>query len=372
MTTRRGLGRGLGALIPPAAPPSAVPEPDPADDPWARSTVDPDGPYGDVPETRSTVAIPPARDAEDNLSGSRLEDVNRFALRSGDSVHVGAMLQSETSATASLTPHDDSIGAYFAEVPIGDIRPNPRQPRADFDEDALVELAESVLMVGVLQPVVVRQTSAGTYELVMGERRWRAAKRAGLDTIPAIVRATPDGDLLRDALLENLHRADLNPLEEAAAYQQLLDDFDVTHDELAAQVGRSRPHISNTLRLLRLCPQVQRKVAAGILSAGHARALVSVTDPDRQDRLATQVIAQGLTVRALEELVGDTAAGTARTRRPRQGSPWRSPEMDELAGTLSERFETRCRVEQGSRSGKITIEFADGPDLQRIVGLLQG
>jgi ParB family chromosome partitioning protein len=349
----------------PAAPPATA-EPDP--DPWASSESD--IPTGDVPDAASQLIIPPARSTGDNGLAGRLGEGGEGPTTSPSGSIDEDSGRAPDSATAEADA--DPLGVFFADVPVAGIRPNPRQPRSDFDDDALEELAQSITLVGVLQPVVVRQTASGWYELVMGERRWRAARRAGLEAIPAVVRSTPDADLLRNALLENLHRADLNALEEAAAYQQLLDDFGATHEELAARVGRSRPHISNTLRLLRLSPQVQRKVAAGILSAGHARALVSVTDPERQDRLATQAVAQGLSVRALEELVGDAAAGASRTPRPRKGSARRSPELDELAGTLSERFETRCRVEQGSRSGKITIEFADAPDLQRIVGLLQG
>ena len=205
-------------------------------------------------------------------------------------------------------------GAYFQELPISAVTPNPRQPRQVFDEDALDELVASIQEVGLLQPVVVREVSPGRFELVMGERRWRASQRAGLTEIPAIVRATTDDDLLRDALMENLHREQLNPLEEAAAYQQLLDDFGATHEELARRIGRSRPHISNTLRLLNLSPGVQRRVAAGVLTAGHARALLSVDDADAQDHLAHRIVAEGLSVRAVEEIV---TMGV----RPRQGAP---------------------------------------------------
>ena len=194
-------------------------------------------------------------------------------------------------------------GAHFAELAVSAITPNPRQPRQVFDEDAMSELVHSIEEVGLLQPVVVRAKPDGGYELVMGERRWRATQQAGLDTIPAIVRETDDDDLLRDALLENLHRSQLNPLEEAAAYGQLLEDFACTHDELAQRIGRSRPQISNTLRLLNLSPPVQRRVAAGVLSAGHARALLAVEDPEIQDRLAARVIAEGISVRGLEEIV---------------------------------------------------------------------
>jgi ParB family chromosome partitioning protein len=264
--------------------------------------------------------------------------------------------------------------------------PNPRQPRQVFDEDALAELAQSIREVGLLQPVVVRpveragddpqqaEQSAGEgprsprYELVMGERRWRAAQLAGLDTIPAIVRTTGDDEMLRDALLENLHRSQLNPLEEAAAYQQLLDDFGCTQDELATRIGRSRPQISNTLRLLRLPPSVSRKVAAGVLSAGHARALLTLDDAEAQERLAARIVAEGLSVRAVEELVAVDGHSTP-ARRRRAPRPV-APHADELADRLSDRLETRVRITLGATRGKITIEFASVDDLERIVAVM--
>jgi ParB family chromosome partitioning protein len=259
-------------------------------------------------------------------------------------------------------------GAYFQELPIAAVTPNPRQPRQVFDEDALDELVASIQEVGLLQPVVVREVGPGRFELVMGERRWRASQRAGLTEIPAIVRATTDDDLLRDALMENLHREQLNPLEEAAAYQQLLDDFGATHEELARRVGRSRPHISNTLRLLNLSPGVQRRVAAGVLTAGHARALLSVDDADAQDHLAHRIVAEGLSVRAVEEIV-TMGVRPAKERRPvtKQSSP---PELNDLADRLSDAFETRVKVELGKRKGKIVVEFGSLEDLERIVSTM--
>jgi ParB family transcriptional regulator, chromosome partitioning protein len=257
-------------------------------------------------------------------------------------------------------------GAYFQELPITAVVPNPRQPRQVFDEDALDELVDSIREVGLLQPVVVREAAPGQYELVMGERRCRAAQRAGLTDIPAIVRATTDDDLLRDALMENLHREQLNPLEEAAAYQQLLDDFGATHEELARKVGRSRPHISNTLRLLNLSPAVQRRVAAGVLSAGHARALLSLEDPDAQDHLAHRIVAEGLSVRAVEEIVTMGDVHPVKARRP-TSRPAASPALDELATRLSDAFDTRVKVELGQRKGKIVVEFGSLEDLERIV-----
>ena len=260
-------------------------------------------------------------------------------------------------------------GAHFAEIPLTQIVPNPRQPRQAFDEDEMSELVHSIQEVGLLQPVVVRPTGLGTYELVMGERRWRATREAGLDTIGAIVRDTGDDELLRDALLENLHRSQLNPLEEASAYKQLLDDFGCTHEELAERIGRSRPQISNTLRLLKLTPTVQRRVAAGVLSAGHARALVAVSNAEIQDRLAQRVVAEGLSVRALEEIVTVQPDGKRRPAR-RSGAKLHSPRVAELAGRLSDRFDTRVKVDLGRSKGKITVEFATVEDLERIVELM--
>jgi ParB family chromosome partitioning protein len=267
-------------------------------------------------------------------------------------------------ATEPLRPVD---GASFAELPVDAISTNPRQPRQVFDEDAMAELVDSVRAVGLLQPVVVRRIGEHRYQLVMGERRWRATREAGLNTIPAIVRDTEDDHLLRDALLENLHRAELNPLEEAAAYQQLLDDFGCTHEELAGRLGRSRPQITNTLRLLRLGPTVQRRVAAGVLSAGHARALLAVDSPEEQDRLADRVVAEGLSVRGLEEIVATgTEAPAARAARSRPTAPG----LTDLAARLSDRFDTRVKVALGKSKGKITVEFASLADLERIVALM--
>ena len=266
---------------------------------------------------------------------------------------------------ATLT---EPLGAYFDELPTSVIQPNPKQPRRAFDEDAMAELVQSIQQVGLLQPVVVRPLPADRYELVMGERRWRACQIAGLSRIPAIVRQTADDELLRDALLENLHRAELNPLEEAAAYQQLLDDFGCTHEELAARIGRSRPQISNTLRLLKLPAPVQRRVAAGVLSAGHARALLALDDAAAADALAVRVVAEGISVRGLEELVavGGAQRPVARTATPRP----LPPELVELAEQLSERLETRCTVSTGRRTGKIVVEFASVTDLHRILSTM--
>ena len=311
---RRGLGRGLGSLIPTA---------------------------------------PSQPSVGSSSAGSRVGERAAEAANGSSTVEVGG------STVA---------GAYFAELPIAQVRPNARQPRQVFEEEALAELVHSIQEVGLLQPVVVRRTGDDAFELIMGERRWRACQVAGRDTIPAIVRETDDDDMLRDALLENLHRSQLNPLEEAAAYGQLLEDFGCTHDELAQRIGRSRPQISNTLRLLKLSPAVQRRVAAGVLSAGHARALLSVDDADLQDKLAARVTAEGISVRGLEEIVslGVTDEESKRVVRRKPVAPG----LAELADRLSDRFETRVKVDLGKAKGKITVEFASLDDLRRITEIM--
>ena len=257
-------------------------------------------------------------------------------------------------------------GAHYQEIEVSAITPNPRQPRRSFDEEALDELAESIREVGLLQPVVVRAAGPGRYELIMGERRWRACQRAGLTEIGAIVKQTQDNELLRDALIENLHRQQLDPLEEAAAFQQLLDDFGATHEELARKIGRSRPHISNTLRLLNLPPAVQKRVAAGVLSAGHARALLSLENPEAQERLASRIVAEGLSVRAVEEIVA-VGGDDAPRKRASVGRQPVAPGLLRLADRLSDAFDTRVKVEMGRHKGKIIVEFATPEDLERIV-----
>ncbi len=335
-TRRGGLGRGLGALIP-TAPVTAPSTPAPSSPTDAAAAG--------APVTGAVAQPWPAADA----------------------VAAGPL----AGPTGEMVPVP---GARFAELAVSDIRPNPKQPRQVFDEVALAELAHSLREVGFLQPVVVREVPSGEdagtpYELVMGERRWRAAQQAGLDRIPAIVRETGDDALLRDALLENLHREQLNPLEEGAAYAQLLEEFGATHDELAKRIGRSRSQVTNTIRLLHLPSSVQLKVAAGVLSAGHARALLSLDDVDAQERLAQRIIAEGLSVRAVEELVavGDDGGPKKRSSRP---SRHRAPALDDLAAGLSDQFETRVKVELGRSKGKIIIEFATIDDLERIVATM--
>jgi ParB family chromosome partitioning protein len=273
-----------------------------------------------------------------------------------------------TGADALEPPLAPVPGARFAEIPVDAILPNPKQPRQVFDDTALDELKQSIEAVGFLQPIVVRETASDKFELVMGERRWRAAQMIGREMIPAIVRETRDDAMLRDALLENIHRANLNPLEEAAAYQQLLEEFGATHDELARRIGRSRPQISNTIRLLNLPTAVQRRVAAGVLSAGHARALLSLEDATEQETLATRIVAEGLSVRATEELVqlaGAVDSGKHSAKRRPAPVP---AAMSDLAERLSDRFDTTVKVDIGRSKGKIVIEFASVDDLERIVG----
>ena len=319
---RRGLGRGLGALIPTGPRPDEL--------------------HGDADHREEGVAT--------TAGGHPASGEGR-----PDSGAGPVLLAVE--------------GARFAELPLDSIRPNQWQPREVFDEDAMAELVFSIREVGLLQPVVVRTVGEGAYELVMGERRWRASRQAGLTTIPAIVRDTGDDVMLRDALLENLHRSQLNPLEEAAAYGQLLEDFSCTHEELAQRIGRSRPQISNTLRLLKLSPAVQRRVAAGVLSAGHARALLGVENPDLQDRLAQRVVAEGISVRGLEEIVAVGEVGEVPARREVRRRPV-APGLAELADRLSERLETRVKVDLGKSRGRVSVEFATLEDLRRIVDII--
>lgn len=315
MTERKGgLGRGLASLIPSGPPPGAPVRPNLAGVPDAAA---------------ATVTEAPA------VSGS-------------------------------------VAGAVYREVPIDSIKPNPKQPRQVFDEEALAELEFSINEFGLMQPIVVRALPDDQFELVMGERRWRAAQRAGLETIPAIVRETADDDMLRNALLENIHRVQLNPLEEAAAYQQLLEEFEVTHEELANRIGRSRPAITNMIRLLKLPLPVQRRVAAGVLSAGHARALLGLDDLGAQEELAARIVAEGLSVRATEEIVTLAKSEAPAKPKPAPRKPMQAPGLQEVADRLSNNFDTRVKVELGRRKGRIVVEFASVDDLERIVELMSG
>lgn len=283
---------------------------------------------------------------------------------------LGDLLQRTEPAPSGTQVQPNSVaGARFEELDLELIRPNPKQPRTVFDEDALAELVASIQEVGLLQPIVVRPVEAGRFELVMGERRLRASQQAGLARIPAIVRRTEEADLLRDALLENLHRAQLNPLEEAAAYQQMLNDFGCTQEELAERIKRSRPQISNTIRLLKLPAAVQRRVAAGVLSAGHARALLMLPDTVAMEQVATRIVAEGLSVRATEELVALHEGGPAPTKRSKAS---REPSRiaSRLQTDLSERLDTRVRITEGRSRGRIVIEFAGAEDLARIADMM--
>ncbi|MCS3443069.1 ParB/RepB/Spo0J family partition protein [Microbacterium phyllosphaerae] len=256
-------------------------------------------------------------------------------------------------------------GIHLIQIDPLKIVPNPRQPRTHFNPEDLAELVHSVREFGVLQPVVVRKNTEGEYELIMGERRTRAAREAGLAAIPAVVRETADEDLLRDALLENLHRSELNPLEEASAYQQLLEDFGITQEELATRIGRSRPQISNTIRLLKLPVPVQQRVAAGVLTAGHARAILSLETPEAMQRLADKVVNEDLSVRATELAAKTEPAAPGRTAKPTPGA--RRAYLDEVATNLGDRLNTRVKVSLGARKGQVTIDFASIQDLNRIL-----
>ncbi|MBK6873928.1 MAG: ParB/RepB/Spo0J family partition protein [Kineosporiaceae bacterium] len=358
---RRGLGRGLGALIP-SGPMAKTSGDRPVDDVFFRDKSESGQQPVEAGAATATATLErPAGDLP-SLVTADLEPV----VPAGDG-------ETEPDSDTDLVPVP---GATFAEIPVTSIRPNPRQPRQVFDEEELAELVHSIKEIGVLQPIVVRRVgepddSGALYELVMGERRWRATQQAGLATVPAIVRDTADDDLLRDALLENLHRSQLNPLEEAAAYQQLLDDFGCTHEELATRIGRSRPQISNTIRLLRLPPLVQRRVAAGVLTAGHARALLGLDDMSAMEALAQRIVSEGLSVRAVEEVVslGDTPTpGAPAKKKPRAGS--HRSELNDLASRLGDALDTRVAIALGQRKGRLSIDFASVDDLNRILGLM--
>ena len=407
---RRGLGRGLGALIPssPAAAQGNGAAPSRPVDlffPEARKTAEPvEAPNEDAATVGTdvdseTTSVPsrsdsgaskaPSKSASTAPAASKSADTKPAAAKpaakrsssapakTADSDETGSTPSTTRAARTAATPPEVELvevpGARFAEIPVTDIHPNRKQPRSVFDEDDMAELVHSVKEIGVLQPIVVRtSTEKGgePYELVMGERRWRAVQAAGLETIPAIVRDTTDDDLLRDALLENLHRSQLNPLEEAAAYQQLLEDFGTTHEQLADRIGRSRPQVSNTLRLLKLPPLVQRRVAASVLSAGHARALLALPDAAAMERLAQRIVAEGMSVRATEEAVAlyQDPAVPAKSAIPKPNA--RHERLDYLASSLSDRLDTNVKITLGARKGRVSIEFASVEDLNRIMDVL--
>ena len=422
---RRGLGRGLGALIPSSAAVNgsgtgtSASRPVDLFFPEGRKKVDPGEDSLSTDDTRTPSADSASSSgsesssAADNRSATAIEtaDASKAAATTAESTadtktadkpataktatgtepaarktanSVNGRTKSsaapETPTAEGEIPETDNgvdlvevPGVRFAEIPVTDIHPNRKQPRSVFDEDDMAELIHSVREIGVLQPIVVRtSTEEGgePYELVMGERRWRAVQAAGLATIPAIVRDTTDDDLLRDALLENLHRSQLNPLEEAAAYQQLLEDFGTTHEQLADRIGRSRPQVSNTLRLLKLPPLVQRRVAASVLSAGHARALLALPDAAAMERLAQKIVAEGMSVRATEEAVTlyQDPAKPPKNNIPRPGA--RHERLDYLASSLSDRLDTNVKISLGVRKGRVSIEFASVEDLNRIMEVL--
>ncbi|NWL11616.1 chromosome partitioning protein ParB [Paenarthrobacter nitroguajacolicus] len=393
---RRGLGRGLGALIPSSAaaqgngtaPSRPVdlffPEARKAEEP---ATVEPALEQSDAVDSKPSPAKSPSKASATKSASTKTSTSARSASKPAASraAAAGRPGSDVAGTTAAAAPAAESIGsvadvelvevpgARFAEIPVGDIHPNRKQPRSVFDEDDMAELVHSVREIGVLQPIVVRtSTEKGgePYELVMGERRWRAVQAAGLETIPAIVRDTTDDDLLRDALLENLHRSQLNPLEEAAAYQQLLEDFGTTHEQLADRIGRSRPQVSNTLRLLKLPPLVQRRVAAGVLSAGHARALLALPDAAAMERMAQKIVAEGMSVRATEESVAlyQDPTTPAKSSIPKPNA--RHERLDYLASSLSDRLDTNVKITLGARKGRVSIEFASVEDLNRIMDVL--
>ena len=286
-----------------------------------------------------------------------------MARRGGLGTNLDALIPT------SLTVGDKEVGQQN-EVSISAISPNPRQPRTHFDPVALNELIASIKEIGILQPPVVRQTSPGKYELVMGERRFRAAKAAGLTSIPVIIRQTPDNELLREALIENIHRSQLNALEEAAAYSQLLTDFNCTHDELAQKLGRSRPLISNTIRLMNLPTSVQQKLASGVLSASHARALLGLSDASAIEKLAARIVSEGLSVRATEEIISSGAPKGQSAKKPKQTKS-ASPELQEIAERIGDALDTRVSIQGSAKKGTIVIEFAGAEDLKRITKALE-
>nr|WP_257879616.1 ParB/RepB/Spo0J family partition protein [Kocuria flava] len=351
------------------APADTVPPSDAAPDHVLRDTDAPvaeSAPTLDIPAP-SAASAPAGQDSALSAGVSRETDTDGSAGQASD---IGTADSTNPDDDPELV---DVAGARFAEIRVVDIHPNRKQPRQVFDEEELAELAYSIGELGVLQPIVVRRSrepGESPYELVMGERRWRATQRAGLETIPAIVRETADDALLRDALLENLHRSQLNPLEEAAAYQQLMEEFGATQEELSRRIGRSRPQISNTIRLLRLPPLVQRRVAAGVLSSGHARALLALSDPAEMERLAQRIVAEGLSVRATEEAVALLDGGKRSTKRSPASTSRHQERLDYIADAFSDRLDTAVKIALGARKGRMTIEFASVEDLNRIIEVL--
>lgn len=355
MAKRQSLGRGLGALIPDVS----------------RETTDKDAPAKKaVGKPASSTSTTTSEKSTPSKGASATSAQSKSAQPSTGS---GAKKTGSSGAQGQIAVDVSAFevaGLTLAQLPIRKIKPNPVQPRTHFDDEALAELVHSISEIGLLQPVVVRQVG-NEYELVAGERRLRASKKAGLKEIPALIRQTSDEDMLRDALLENLHRAQLTPLEEAAAYRQLLEDFGCTQEELAARLGRSRPQISNTIRLLNLPPAVQRRVAAGVLSAGHARALLSLKDQSQIEKLAARIVAEGLSVRSVEEIVAlGIESPEPDTKKSAKKGSISAPGLAELGERMSGRLDTRVSVAVGQKRGKVIIEFATLEDLRRIVEII--
>ncbi|WP_072690469.1 ParB/RepB/Spo0J family partition protein [Rhodococcus marinonascens] len=350
-TRKGGLGRGLAALIP------TGPTMSPGLGVAAADVV-----IGTDSRTATVASGPQSSEVSADEGAAQTSTVNNGDIDGVDSV-------SDNGAQPLPSP----AGAVYREIDPDLIERNPKQPRQVFDDDALGELVHSIREFGLMQPIVVRPIENGKFQLVMGERRWRASQEADLEVIPAIVRETGDDAMLRDALLENIHRVQLNPLEEAAAYQQLLEEFEVTHEELAARIGRSRPVVTNMIRLLKLPIPVQRRVAAGVLSAGHARALLSLEGgADMQEVMAARVVAEGMSVRATEEAVILANRGGDQTAQPSQRrKPMMMPGLQDVAARLSDSFDTRVTVSLGKRKGRIVVEFGSVDDLQRIVGMME-
>lgn len=363
---RSGLGRGIGALIPSASEGGGPRLGDGAAD----VILGPRSNEENQLPPRPNVSRETRQKMERNEGGPSSEAPRSVREQAPGDVY-GKGIAQNADGTEIIDP-----GAVLREVSPKDIEPNPKQPRSVFDEDALAELVHSVREFGLLQPIVVRELDGGKYQLIMGERRWRASQKAELETIPAIVRQTEDENLLRDALLENIHRVQLNPLEEASAYEQLLEEFGVTHTQLAERIGRSRPAITNSIRLLQLPTAVQRRVAANVLSAGHARALLSLEGPsEAKEELAARIVAEGLSVRSTEEIVSLMNAGNG--NKEDKGKKGRTPtepdpELQAVASTLSDRFDTKVSVSMGKKKGRITIDVGSSEDLQRIVKILRG
>jgi len=352
MAKRQSLGRGLGALIPDVSRETTAKK-SPAK-PTKKSSAAP------TKASKRPTALPPKKAA--TKGGSAQKPTKAATKAPSAKTPTDSQQTAQPKAIAGLT---------FAELSVRSIMPNAQQPRQVFDDEALAELVHSIKEVGLLQPIVVRPAPGGRYELVAGERRLRATKKAGFNTIPALIRETADDQMLRDALLENLHRAALTPLEEASAYKQLLEDFGGTQEELATRLGRSRPQISNTLRLLNLPPAVQRRVAAGVISAGHARALLGLKDQSAIERLANRIVAEGLSVRTVEEIVslGQDDKPASKTTKKTAGKI-SAPGLKSIGDRLSDKLDTRVTVTLGRTRGKVIVEFATLEDLQRIVDVI--